>query len=48
MDKLTEKKRKNLSQPKPKKKKSFLGSMFGGDVSAISKRRKLMEESLKY
>jgi len=45
---LTGKKRKSLSQPKPKKKKSFWGSMFKGDVSAISKRRKLLEESLKY
>lgn len=47
-EKLAEKKRKNLSQPKPKKKRGFWGSMFRGDVSAISKRRKALEDALNY
>jgi hypothetical protein len=46
---LAEKKRKALAKkPKPKKKKSFWGSMFSGDTSAISKRRKALEDTLKY
>jgi hypothetical protein len=47
---LAEKKRKALAaKPKPKKKKKSLwGSMFSGDTSAISKRRKALEDSLKY
>ena len=45
---LSEKKRKGLSKQKPKKKKSFWGSMFEKDTSAMSKRRKILEESLNY
>ena len=45
---LLEKKRKSLSKTKPKKKKSFWGSMFKGDTSAMSKRRKALDDAMKY
>lgn len=49
-EKLIEKKRNTLTKPKPKpkKKRGFWGSMFGGDTSAMSKRRKALEDTLKY
>lgn len=45
---LLEKKRNGLSKPKAKKKKSFWGSMFEKDTSAISKRRKALDDALNY
>lgn len=48
-EKLAEKKRTGLVKPKAKKKKrSFWGSMFDKDTSAMSKRRKALEDSLNY
>lgn len=47
-EKLAEKKRKGLSTPKPRKKRGFWGSMFSGDIAAMSKHRKALEDALKY
>jgi len=47
--KLAEKKRDGLGKPKAKKKKkSFWGSMFEKDTSAMSKRRKALDDALNY
>jgi hypothetical protein len=48
---LTEKKRKALAakpKTKPKKKRSFWGSVFEKDTSAMSKRRKALDDALNY
>ena len=46
---LLKKKRKELNKPKAKKKKrSFWGSMFEKDTSAMSKRRKALDDALNY
>ena len=45
---LSTKKRNKLSKPKPKKKAGFWGNMFKGDTSAMSKRRKALEDAMKY
>ena len=48
-EKLSEKKRDGLSKKKAKKKKGgFWGTMFKGDTSAISKRRKALDDALNY
>jgi len=47
-EKLAEKKRGGLNKPKAKKKKSFWGSMFEKDASAMSKRRKALDDALNY
>ena len=45
---LSEKKRKGLSETKPKKKKSFWGSMFEKDTGAINKRKKALDDIMNY